>query len=208
MQYLILINSLQERQKSEETTMNTEFYDFSRPTARLQHEMLKTAEKTFRIMQENNLIAVPERKAFAFAVWPRQLYPFPFPKAVIGTTFDPKLGFDKNCNTLVEEKQTRQFEYHDSCSAATRNPEEGKWEGSISVIIDGFEWGFSASGLKGREDQAVSIMNPCIILPDHFSLKTPRIKRILEICEGFEDLKGITGYTHEVFNTIKQSLNF
>ncbi len=168
--------------------------------------MLKTAEQTFKIMQGNGLIAVPERKAFAFAVWPRQLYPFPWLKAVIGTTFDPKPGFDKNCNRLVEEKLTCQFENNDPCSAASRNPDEGKRAGSISVVIDDIEWGFGASGLNGRENQAISIMNPCLVLRGKLNLETPRIKQILEICEGFDDLKGITQYTQEVYNIITRTL--
>ena len=188
--------------------MNKDFFDFSDPDARLGHELTSTAEKVFQIMENNGLIAVPERKAFMFAAWPRGLYPFPWIKTVIGTTFDPKLGFDENCNRFVEEKPTRQFENNHTCSAASRKPEMNQWEGSISVIIRGIEWAFSVSGLKGREDQAISIMTPCIILPEEFNLETPRIAKILDICEGFEDLKGITEYTYSVYDAVASTLAF
>jgi hypothetical protein len=158
-------------------------------------------------MQNRELLAVPERKAFMFAVWPRELYPFPWLKTVIGTTFDPKPGFKENCNRLVVEKITRQFEHDDICSAATRDPENGLWEGSVSFVINGIEWAFSASGLKGREDQAIGIMVPCVIMSHQPCFESSRIEKILEICEAYPDLKGITEYTGEVFDAVFRDLS-
>lgn len=157
--------------------------DPTQESINLMFRVLSVADMVLGVALKENLLLVPDRKAVALCLR-KSGASTPLLKSKVGTTF-PSEDFRLGCWDLAEEKVARQFKFGHMSSYQSRNEEEDKYGGAISIYAGGnTAWGLGISGLKELEDEALAVV--IAIYAFRISWEDMRIWAILNTSSNFD----------------------